>query len=94
MNPDCFNDVHYGGSEQISVWKYSPPGGANSVIYNTYHQGDSVGMAAAAGVEAVGRCMEESSDSEPEQEPGSPQKLIRKVSTSGQIRSKVAASIK
>uniref|UniRef100_W5MSB3 Diacylglycerol kinase n=1 Tax=Lepisosteus oculatus TaxID=7918 RepID=W5MSB3_LEPOC len=31
---------------------------------------------------------EESSDSEPEQEPGSPQKLIRKVSTSGQIRSK------
>ncbi|XP_035242082.1 diacylglycerol kinase delta-like isoform X1 [Anguilla anguilla] len=45
-------------------------------------------MAAAAGVEAVGRCLEESSDSEPEQEPGSPQKLIRKVSTSGQIRSK------
>lgn len=32
---------------------------------------------------------DESSDSEPEQEPGSPQKLIRKVSTSGQIRSKV-----
>lgn len=31
----------------------------------------------------------ESSDSEPEQEHGSPQKLIRKVSTSGQIRSKV-----
>uniref|UniRef100_A0A8C1WGW0 Diacylglycerol kinase n=1 Tax=Cyprinus carpio TaxID=7962 RepID=A0A8C1WGW0_CYPCA len=30
----------------------------------------------------------ESSDSEPEQEHGSPQKLIRKVSTSGQIRSK------
>uniref|UniRef100_A0A3B4WTV7 Diacylglycerol kinase n=1 Tax=Seriola lalandi dorsalis TaxID=1841481 RepID=A0A3B4WTV7_SERLL len=29
-----------------------------------------------------------SSDSEPEQEPGTPQKLIRKVSTSGQIRSK------
>uniref|UniRef100_A0A670IM38 Diacylglycerol kinase n=1 Tax=Podarcis muralis TaxID=64176 RepID=A0A670IM38_PODMU len=29
-----------------------------------------------------------SSDSEPEQEPGSPQKLIRKVSTSGQIRQK------
>ncbi|KAG5836934.1 hypothetical protein ANANG_G00233930 [Anguilla anguilla] len=51
-------------------------------------QGDFVGMAAAAGVEAVGRCLEESSDSEPEQEPGSPQKLIRKVSTSGQIRSK------
>ncbi|KAJ8280569.1 hypothetical protein GJAV_G00056360 [Gymnothorax javanicus] len=47
-------------------------------------------MAAAvvAGVDAVGRCLEESSDSEPEQEPGSPQKLIRKVSTSGQIRSK------
>uniref|UniRef100_A0A8C5G628 Diacylglycerol kinase n=1 Tax=Gouania willdenowi TaxID=441366 RepID=A0A8C5G628_GOUWI len=34
------------------------------------------------------RCLDESSDSEPEQEPGSPQKLIRKVSTSGQIRSK------
>ncbi|KAM6932553.1 diacylglycerol kinase delta isoform 2-T2 [Lycodopsis pacificus] len=31
---------------------------------------------------------DESSDSEPEQEPGTPQKLIRKVSTSGQIRSK------
>ncbi|XP_066202444.1 diacylglycerol kinase delta isoform X5 [Saccopteryx leptura] len=31
---------------------------------------------------------EESSDSEPEAEPGSPQKLIRKVSTSGQIRQK------
>ncbi|XP_029470937.1 diacylglycerol kinase delta isoform X3 [Rhinatrema bivittatum] len=31
---------------------------------------------------------DESSDSEPEQEPGSPQKLIRKVSTSGQIRQK------
>ncbi|XP_036393071.1 diacylglycerol kinase delta-like isoform X2 [Megalops cyprinoides] len=45
-------------------------------------------MAAAAGTEAVGRCLEESSDSEPEQEPGSPLKLIRKVSTSGQIRSK------
>ncbi|XP_061733802.1 diacylglycerol kinase delta-like isoform X2 [Nerophis ophidion] len=34
------------------------------------------------------RCLDESSDSEPEQEPGTPQKLIRKVSTSGQIRSK------
>ncbi|XP_077398258.1 diacylglycerol kinase delta [Festucalex cinctus] len=34
------------------------------------------------------RCPDESSDSEPEQEPGTPQKLIRKVSTSGQIRSK------
>ncbi|XP_024117206.1 diacylglycerol kinase delta, partial [Oryzias melastigma] len=34
------------------------------------------------------QCPDESSDSEPEQEPGSPQKLIRKVSTSGQIRSK------
>ncbi|XP_061682888.1 diacylglycerol kinase delta-like isoform X5 [Syngnathoides biaculeatus] len=36
----------------------------------------------------VPRVPDESSDSEPEQEPGSPQKLIRKVSTSGQIRSK------
>ncbi|KAI9513682.1 hypothetical protein NQZ68_040580 [Dissostichus eleginoides] len=44
-------------------------------------------MAAAEGPEP--RCPEDSSDSEPEQEPGSPQKLIRKVSTSGQIRSKV-----
>ncbi|XP_010791971.1 diacylglycerol kinase delta-like [Notothenia coriiceps] len=43
-------------------------------------------MAAAEGSEP--RCPEDSSDSEPEQEPGSPQKLIRKVSTSGQIRSK------
>uniref|UniRef100_UPI0037E7DED4 diacylglycerol kinase delta isoform X2 n=1 Tax=Semicossyphus pulcher TaxID=241346 RepID=UPI0037E7DED4 len=46
-------------------------------------------MAEAGGPEsAAARCPDESSDSEPEQEPGSPQKLIRKVSTSGQIRSK------
>ncbi|TMS01332.1 Diacylglycerol kinase delta, partial [Larimichthys crocea] len=46
-------------------------------------------MAEAGGPEsAAARCLDESSDSEPEQEPGSPQKLIRKVSTSGQIRSK------
>uniref|UniRef100_A0A8C3DMY5 Diacylglycerol kinase n=1 Tax=Corvus moneduloides TaxID=1196302 RepID=A0A8C3DMY5_CORMO len=50
--------------------------------------------AAAAGAEqtqpepAAGAAPEESSDSEPEQEPGSLQKLIRKVSTSGQIRQK------
>lgn len=48
-------------------------------------------MAEAGGPEsAAARCLDESSDSEPEQEPGSPQKLIRKVSTSGQIRSKVS----
>lgn len=47
-------------------------------------------MAEAGGLESIAsRCLDESSDSEPEQEPGSPQKLIRKVSTSGQIRSKV-----
>uniref|UniRef100_A0A8C7D4G9 Diacylglycerol kinase n=1 Tax=Oncorhynchus kisutch TaxID=8019 RepID=A0A8C7D4G9_ONCKI len=45
-------------------------------------------MAVAVRVEATARCLDESSDSEPEQEHGSPQKLIRKVSTSGQIRSK------
>uniref|UniRef100_A0A3Q1DEH2 Diacylglycerol kinase n=2 Tax=Amphiprion ocellaris TaxID=80972 RepID=A0A3Q1DEH2_AMPOC len=46
-------------------------------------------MAEAGGPEsAAARCLDESSDSEPEQEPGTPQKLIRKVSTSGQIRSK------
>ncbi|XP_034024904.1 diacylglycerol kinase delta-like isoform X2 [Thalassophryne amazonica] len=47
-------------------------------------------MAEAGGPEttAAARCPEESSDSEPDQEPGTPQKLIRKVSTSGQIRSK------
>uniref|UniRef100_A0A3Q3EY53 Diacylglycerol kinase n=1 Tax=Kryptolebias marmoratus TaxID=37003 RepID=A0A3Q3EY53_KRYMA len=46
-------------------------------------------MAEAGGPESIAaRCPDESSDSEPEQEPGSPQKLIRKVSTSGQIRSK------
>ncbi|KAM6933935.1 LOW QUALITY PROTEIN: diacylglycerol kinase delta [Xenentodon cancila] len=46
-------------------------------------------MAEAGGPEdTTARCPDESSDSEPEQEPGSPQKLIRKVSTSGQIRSK------
>ncbi|XP_037534333.1 diacylglycerol kinase delta [Nematolebias whitei] len=46
-------------------------------------------MAEVEGPESIAaRCLDESSDSEPEQEPGSPQKLIRKVSTSGQIRSK------
>ncbi|XP_035513630.1 diacylglycerol kinase delta-like [Morone saxatilis] len=46
-------------------------------------------MAEAGGPESAAvRCPDESSDSEPEQEPGTPQKLIRKVSTSGQIRSK------
>ncbi|XP_032492775.1 diacylglycerol kinase delta isoform X3 [Phocoena sinus] len=52
-------------------------------------------MAAAAGAPQPGPPQpppppppEESSDSEPEAEPGSPQKLIRKVSTSGQIRQK------
>uniref|UniRef100_A0A8C2N7H5 Diacylglycerol kinase n=1 Tax=Cricetulus griseus TaxID=10029 RepID=A0A8C2N7H5_CRIGR len=52
-------------------------------------------MAAAAGAPPPGPSQpppppppEESSDSEPEAEPGSPQKLIRKVSTSGQIRQK------
>ncbi|KAM9701156.1 LOW QUALITY PROTEIN: diacylglycerol kinase delta-like, partial [Menidia menidia] len=46
-------------------------------------------MAEAGAAECTAaRSLEESSDSEPEQEPGSPQKLIRKVSTSGQIRSK------
>lgn len=50
-------------------------------------------MAEAGGPEsAAARCPEESSDSEPEQEPGTPQKLIRKVSTSGQIRSKVKSA--
>lgn len=50
-------------------------------------------MAEAGGPESTAaRCPDESSDSEPEQEPGTPQKLIRKVSTSGQIRSKVRGS--
>uniref|UniRef100_A0A4W5QHT8 Diacylglycerol kinase n=1 Tax=Hucho hucho TaxID=62062 RepID=A0A4W5QHT8_9TELE len=49
-------------------------------------------MAVAAGVETTARCLDESSDSEPEQEHGSPQKLICKVSTSGQIRSKVTCN--
>ncbi|XP_051934670.1 diacylglycerol kinase delta-like isoform X2 [Hippocampus zosterae] len=48
-----------------------------------------LGMAAEGAGDFFGaRCPDESSDSEPEQEPGTPQKLIRKVSTSGQIRSK------
>lgn len=54
------------------------------------HRGSDGRMAEAGGPEsAAARCPDESSDSEPEQEPGTPQKLIRKVSTSGQIRSKV-----
>uniref|UniRef100_A0A8C3UAC8 Diacylglycerol kinase n=1 Tax=Catharus ustulatus TaxID=91951 RepID=A0A8C3UAC8_CATUS len=53
----------------------------------------AAGMAAAGAEQtqpepAAGPAPEESSDSEPEQEPGSLQKLIRKVSTSGQIRQK------
>uniref|UniRef100_A0A8C5JMJ0 Diacylglycerol kinase n=1 Tax=Junco hyemalis TaxID=40217 RepID=A0A8C5JMJ0_JUNHY len=53
----------------------------------------AAGMAAAGAEQtqpepAAGAAPEESSDSEPEQEPGSLQKLIRKVSTSGQIRQK------
>ncbi|CAL8233933.1 unnamed protein product [Arctogadus glacialis] len=39
-------------------------------------------MAEAGGPESAARSLEESSDSDPEQEHGSPQKLIRKVSTS------------
>ncbi|KAI4883101.1 hypothetical protein NFI96_023008 [Prochilodus magdalenae] len=46
---------------------------------------------AAAGCEAP-RCLEDSSDSEPEHR-GSPHKLIRKVSTSGQIRSKYNGTV-
>lgn len=66
----------------------SPPlGGAPSP---GPHRGSDGRMAEAGGPEsAAARCPDESSDSEPEQEPGTPQKLIRKVSTSGQIRSKV-----
>lgn len=55
-----------------------------------HYRGSDGRMAEAGGPEsAAARCPDESSDSEPEQEPGTPQKLIRKVSTSGQIRSKV-----
>lgn len=62
----------------------------NLSIYSTYGSlRANVRMAVAVAAEAAARCLEESSDSEPEQEHGSPQKLIRKVSTSGQIRSKV-----
>ncbi|GAA6106197.1 diacylglycerol kinase delta-like isoform X1, partial [Tachysurus ichikawai] len=48
-------------------------------------------MAAAAAVAEGARALDESSDSDAEHEPGAPQKLIRKVSTSGQIRSKVGS---
>lgn len=47
----------------------------------------------AAAVVGTAAAEVESSDSEPEQEHGSPQKLIRKVSTSGQIRSKVTERV-
>ena len=64
--------------------------GLNLSIHYTYgFPRANVRMAVAVAAEAAARCLEESSDSEPEQEHGSPQKLIRKVSTSGQIRSKV-----
>uniref|UniRef100_A0AAY4DCN6 Diacylglycerol kinase n=1 Tax=Denticeps clupeoides TaxID=299321 RepID=A0AAY4DCN6_9TELE len=64
-------------------WGRPPP---PPLLYGS--PGVNVRMAVAVGAEAAARCLEESSDSEPEQEHGSPQKLIRKVSTSGQIRSK------
>uniref|UniRef100_A0A667ZHU0 Diacylglycerol kinase n=1 Tax=Myripristis murdjan TaxID=586833 RepID=A0A667ZHU0_9TELE len=62
-----------------------PPGGAPCP---GAPRGSDGRMAEAGGPEYAARCPDESSDSEPEQEPGTPQKLIRKVSTSGQIRSK------
>uniref|UniRef100_A0A8C4V7T9 Diacylglycerol kinase n=1 Tax=Falco tinnunculus TaxID=100819 RepID=A0A8C4V7T9_FALTI len=58
--------------------RYLRPAGAGGSV-----PGEAGAVAAASPAAA-----EESSDSEPEQEPGSPQKLIRKVSTSGQIRQK------
>uniref|UniRef100_A0A8D3EBA3 Diacylglycerol kinase n=1 Tax=Scophthalmus maximus TaxID=52904 RepID=A0A8D3EBA3_SCOMX len=58
------------------------------VISHFHHQRSVNGPVSSRCVSAAARCADESSDSEPEQEPGSPQKLIRKVSTSGQIRSK------
>lgn len=61
----------------------------SSIHYTYGSPRANVRMAVAVAAEAAARCLEESSDSEPEQEHGSPQKLIRKVSTSGQIRSKV-----
>lgn len=64
------------------------------LLYPSFQQEPEKGLAPAAGIHAhvVGAvagsgAADESSDSEAEQE--GPQKLIRKVSTSGQIRSKV-----
>ncbi|MEQ2242490.1 hypothetical protein ILYODFUR_036379 [Ilyodon furcidens] len=68
-----------------------PLSAARGCCFAVDHRGpEDDRMAEAGGPESTAaRCPDESSDSEPEQEPGSPQKLIRKVSTSGQIRSKV-----
>lgn len=72
---------------RLCAARVRPRGGAPS---SGPHRGSDGRMAEAGGPEsAAARCPDESSDSEPEQEPGTPQKLIRKVSTSGQIRSKV-----
>lgn len=73
---------------RLCVARIRPLGGAPT--YGPPHRGSDGRMAEAGGPESAAvRCPDESSDSEPEQEPGTPQKLIRKVSTSGQIRSKV-----
>lgn len=85
-----------GGSERscygLDLAHPVPLGGARSP---EPHRESDGRMAEAGGPEsAAARCLEESSDSEPEQEPGTPQKLIRKVSTSGQIRSKVTSAAK
>lgn len=65
-----------------------------ALLYPSFAQEPEKGLAPAAGIHAdvVGAvagsgAADESSDSDAEQE--GPQKLIRKVSTSGQIRSKV-----
>lgn len=79
--------VHAHLQPGLCVTRIRPLGGAPTPCP---HRGSDGRMAEAGGPEsAAARCPDESSDSEPEQEPGTPQKLIRKVSTSGQIRSKV-----
>lgn len=68
--------------------KWALCSGADRAIARLFSRGECVRMAAAAVAEGA-RALDESSDSDAEHEPGAPQKLIRKVSTSGQIRSKV-----
>ena len=78
-------------SSRLAERKGAAHGGANAELRaSSPPQQEPRGAAAPPGAVGGAGPVDESSDSEGEQE--GPQKLIRKVSTSGQIRSKVRKS--